>query len=259
MASGQKKKRRTRTTDDYLASAKQLSEYVPSLKKFKKRKTLRKSEKATIRRRERQLKSIPFLIPVTDKQAKRLGRRKLFKPGVQAIQLHSVPDNAKLRVSKSGDIEIGENGRRWLYWSIDKPDTRRKKGMKHAATLAFEKKLPIERVSDLAAKAFAKYEVQSVRLWTHRGVAGDSFHTLHTFVRWVDSQWHQGRYMSSRERDDGSIYYQPSDPALWINGIAILIETPEYTKRREELEKEERTRNAKTPKNRKVDKTGRSK
>jgi hypothetical protein len=238
MASGRKRKRSTRTSADYLASAKNLSTYVPSLKKFKHRKTLKKSEKATIRRRERQLKNIPFIIPVTKVQAKRLGRRKLFKPGVQAIQLHSVPDNAKIRISKSGDIEIGENGRRWIYWSIDKADTRRKSGMKRAAELAFEKKLPIEKVSALAERAFKKYNVQEVRLWAHRGMAGDSFETLNTFIRWVDQQWHMGRYMSIRRYADESIYSQPSDPATWINGIAILIETPEYTERRLAIEKE---------------------
>lgn len=238
-----RKKRPTRTTADYLASASELSKLVPSLRKFKRRKTLTKSEKASIRRREKQKKNVPFIFPVSKQQAKKLGRRRLFMPGFQAIQLRSTKEVAafkasdKIHIGKHGDISITQDGQRWIYWSLDRNEVRSRVAMRTRGAEAFNKQFPIERVADLAVKAFATYKVQQVHLWAHAGIVGDAFHSIEDFVRWVNKQWNAGRYMSTRYREGtDEIYTQPSDPGKWINGIAILIEDETYTKRRKKID-----------------------
>lgn len=243
MASKKRRKKPVRTVESYLSSARKNAALVPSLKKFKKRKTLKKSEKATIRRREKQLQNVPFLQPITSKQAKILGRRKVFLPGIQAIQLRNV-DTSKgdtFKISKHGDVEINTAEGKWIYWSIDRDAVRSRVSMRDAGRAAFEKKLPIEKVSDLTAKAFEQYNVQEVRLWAHAGIVGDGFLTLEEFIMWVNEKWNQGRYISTRIGRTGEIYENPSDPGKWVNGIAILIENPEYTKRRKTLDAKAKT------------------
>lgn len=229
------KKKPTRTTDDYLASAKQLSKIVPSLRKFKSRKTLTKSEKATVRRREKQLKNIPFLVPVTKAQAKKLQRKKLFLPGIQAIQLRNVRPDVKIKI-RGKDIEVIQGGQRWIYWSLDRDTVRSRRGMREAGTSVFNKQFPIEKVSDLTARAFKTFRIQQVHLWAHAGIVGDAFEDLQQFIMWVNEKWNQGRYVSTHYRVAGDIYSTPSDPGKWVNGIAILVENESYTRKRKELD-----------------------
>lgn len=241
MASKKSRKKTTRTTDDYLASARELSRLVPSLRKFRRRKTLTKSNKATIRRREKQLKNIPFLVPVTKKQAKNLGRRKLFLPGIQAIQLRNVTPDAQIKINRRGQITVVEHDRRWIYWSLDRNTVRSRRGMREAGAKAFAKQFDIERVSDLTAAAFKRYRVQQVHLWAHAGIVGEGFEDLQQFVMWVNEKWNQGRYVTTRYRvGSPDIYTEPSDPGKWVNGIAILVENDEYTKKRKALNAKEK-------------------
>lgn len=234
-----KKKKVKRPDASYIEAAKNLSHLVPKLRKYRKRKTLTRYEKSAITRREKQLKNIPFLKPVTKKQARKL-KGKLFLPGIQAIQLRNVPENAKIKFTKRGDIEIiHAEGARWIYWALDRETVRSRPGMRDAGRAAFEKKLPIEKVSDLTELAFKKYHIQQVQLWAHAGIVGDGFQDLKQFIMWVNEKWNAGRYMGLQERVSG-IFSNPSDPGKWVNGIAILIENPEYTKRRKALEKERR-------------------
>jgi hypothetical protein len=239
MASKKRKsKKSVRSTDDYLSSARNLSPLVPSLKKFKSRKRLTRWEKGAITRREKQLKNIPFLVPLTPKQAKKIGRKKLFAPGVRAIQLRNVEPGSKIKF-KGPDIEVlTPQNQRWIYWSLDRPTVRSRVGMREAGKRAFAKQFPIEKVSDLTAKAFETYQVQQVHLWTHAGIVGDAFHDVQQFIMWVDEKWQAGRYMSARENARGDIYSPPSDPGKWVNGIAILVENREYTRRRKALNAE---------------------
>lgn len=234
-----KKKKQPRSDASYLQAAKQLSPIVPKLRKYRKRKTLTRYEKSAITRREKQLKNIPFLVPVTKQQARRL-KKKLFLPGIQAIQLRNVPEGSKIRFKKRGDIEIiSATGGRWIYWSLDRDTVRSRRGMREAGKAAFDKRLPIEKVSDLTELAFKNYNVQQVHLWAHAGIVGDAFQDVQQFIMWVNEKWNAGRYMGSREESLGR-FSNPSDPGKWVNGIAILIENPEYTKRRKALEREQR-------------------
>lgn len=238
MASRKRRKREKRSDDSYLNSARNLSKLVPALSKYRRRKSLTRYEKAAIARREKQLKNIPFLVPVTKKQARKLGRKKLFLPGIRAIQLRNVEETSKIRIRKNGDIEvITPQNMHWIYWALDRETVRSRGAMRHAGRLAFAKQFPIEKVSDLTAKAFAKYEVRQVHLWAHAGIVGDAFDDVGAFILWVNEKWSAGRYMGTQHRLGGNIYSNPSDPGEWVNGIAILIENPEYTKRRKALEK----------------------
>jgi len=240
MASGKKrrsKKKEKRSDASYLASAKNLSKLVPRLRKYRKRKTITRYEKSAIARRERQLKNIPFLVPVTKQQARRL-KKKLFLPGIQAIQLRGIEPGATIKFNKRGDIVVRTNGQRWIYWSLDRDTVRSRRGMRKAGEDAFAKKLPIEKVSDLTVAAFARFKVQQVHLWAHAGIVGDAFQSVGAFIRWVNEKWNAGRYMGTQVRVGGDIYDNPSDPGKWVNGIAILVEDEQYSKRRRALEKE---------------------
>lgn len=254
-----KRKKKVRSDADYLQSAKELSKLVPSLKKLGSRKTLfapfkppkpgakprtkeqiRKANIRIIRRREKQLQNIPFLVPVTIPQAKRLGRRKLFKPGVQAIQLRNVEPGTRFTINKRGDISVQDGEQHWIYWSLDRKAVRSRRGMREAGAQAFDKQFPIEKVSDLTAAAFKQYDVKQVHLWAHAGIVGTGFGSVNQFIIWVNEKWQNGRYITVRENSRGDIYSDPSDPGKWVNGIAILVENPEYTKKRKALLRETR-------------------
>src|SRR5258708_3555572 len=161
----------------------------------------------------------------------------MFLPGVRAIQLRGIKEDAKIRIGKLGDIFITYNERQWIYWSLDRETVRSKRAMRKAGESAFAKMFPIEKVSDLAKEAFARSDVKEVRLWAHAGIVGDSFEDLPAFIRWVNEKWNQGRYMGQQERLTGNLYSNPSDPGKWVNGIAILLEDSEYIKKREALTK----------------------
>lgn len=232
------KKKAKRQTADYLLTVRRLSKYVPSLKKFKNRQRLTKSEKATIRRRERQLNlgvNLNQLHPVTKLQAKRLGRKKLFLPGIQAIQLRGVKPG-EFKVTKHGDIEVTAGEGRWLYWSLDRETVRSGIKMEYAGQQAFKKKFPIELVADLTALAFSTLAVQQVQLWAHAGRVGDAKKSAAQFVMWVQEKWQEGRYVGTITVEGGD---ESSDPGKWVNGIAILLENPDYTKRRKANERAE--------------------
>lgn len=229
MASGKKKKPRKekRSIESYLAAARSLSPIVPKLRKYRHRKTLKPSEKGAITRREKQLKGVTNLFPVTKKQARKL-RSKLFLPGIQAIRLRGVKEGAKIKIGKRGDIQVSYDNLRWIYWGLDRATVRSRPGMRAAGSEAFRKKFPIELVADMATKAFNKLNVQGVSLWTHGGRSDAVFDDLPAFILWVNEKWSAGRYM--RITEYGAI--DASDPGKWVSGIAILLEDPEYTKRR---------------------------
>lgn len=234
-----RKKKSVRSIESYLSSAKELSNLVPRLKKYRRRKTLSKYEKYSISKAERTLHGVTYLHPVTKQQAKRL-KKKLFAPGIRAIRLRGVPPEAKIKIGKKGDLEIKYNEIEWVYWSLDRDTVRSKRGMRKAGTDAFEKQFPIEKISDMATTAFNKMHVQGVSLWTHGGRSDAVFDDLPAFIRWVNEKWSAGRYMRTNQYGE---LQDSSDPGLWVSGLAIQLEDPEYTKRRKEAQREQNNRN----------------
>lgn len=210
-----KRKKSARSDAEFIASAKRLSKFVPGLRKYKRRKKLKPSEKSAITRRENQLRyvfdKLHFLTP---KQAKKM-RGKLYKPGVHAIELSGFAPGADVKVVGKNTTTVFSNGRRWILWPLDRTEVTQKRGMKGAAKRAFEQKYPIEIVKELAARAFKDLKVRRIHLWAAAGVVGEGMGDFVAFSNWVDEKWSAGRYLSSNGYS--------SDPAAWINGIAILL------------------------------------
>lgn len=232
-SSGKRRRKRNRSDADYVASAAKLAPLVPSLRPLAKRKKLKAAEKSAITRKENILKGVPNIFPVSRQQARRL-RGQTFATGVQGIQLRGVSPDAKIRF-KGKNIYVEDNGRKWLYWHLDRHTVRTRTGMREAGRKAFLQQFPIEQITDLAARAFKTKNVVQVNLWAHAGIVGDAHETLEQFVLWVNEKWSAGRYLRV-DLQGGN-----SDPGKWVNGIAILLEDEEYARRR--AEKLEATKN----------------
>jgi len=237
-------KKSQRPVKSYVDSARELAQFVPSLRKYRNRKTLKPSEKSAITRKEKLLKGVTNLFPLTKKQSRKF-KGKTFAPGIRAIRLRNVEPEDKVIIHNNGDITIKEGKNIWLYWPLDRETVRSRKGMKEAGTLAFEKKFPIEIAADLAKKAFDKLEVQGVSLWTNAGRSDETFRDLKAFLLWVTEKWQAGRYVRVSQYT-GEI--TSSDPGVWVQGIAILLENAEFVKRRRALQKKTKKRQAKRKK-----------
>lgn len=197
-------KKNHRSTEDYLKSAKELAKFAPSLKKYRRRKRLTRYEKAAISRKEKLLKYASELIPVTEKQAKAL-KNELFAPGIRAIQLRNTGGKAKIRVVKK-DLMITTNGRTWIYWKLDKFDET---SIAFAGDIAFNQirqAFPIEKIAELAGKAFKNIKTKEVYLWAKSGRVGEGFLDVESFMEWL-----------------GESYGGYNDPSSWVNGIAIRL------------------------------------
>lgn len=220
-----------RETASYIESVKQLAKFAPSLKKYKRRKKLRPAEKGAITRKENLLRfHTQTLFPVNKKLAKEL-KGQLFAPGIHAIEFRNTAPNAKIH--KVGqDLVLTSNGRTFLYWRLDREDVKSTKGMAKAAAKAFDideyeeefgdnteelppDLFPIERVAELAGLAFEQLKPLAVYLWAPSGRVGSGFESLKQFSMWLAENWHADRYTQQEK---------------WVNGIAILLNDPNFRK-----------------------------
>jgi hypothetical protein len=225
-----KKKRQGRPIQSYLESARELSKFIPALKKYKRRKTLKPQEKAAITRKEKIVRYTDYLIPVTKKQAREL-KDHLFQPetiiktgkrrgqtqrhkGIQAIQLRNTGADTRI-ISGGKNLLIASNGWLWAYWHIPipkkntaTPSARELQLVKQYAEDAFTnpESYEIERVIALAEKAFENPETKGVYLWGESGRVGEGFTSLKQFIRWVSSDYSK---------------YKNTD--RWVKGIVILV------------------------------------
>lgn len=226
-----KKRKPIRTDTSYIASATALSRFVPKLKKFKNRERLNKKEKRQIAYREKKLRYVKDnLIPVTKLQAKRLGRA-IFSRDVQAVVLKDIEPGSTLKISKHGDIEIIEPNRHWLFWRMNRQSVKSKTLMKLAGFDAYSKTFPLELLRQLGADAFKILNVRAVQLWSKvSGAVGRMLNDYNSFERFINDKWQAGRYL--RAADEGG----DSDVDRWVEGLVILLETPEQSQRRRERE-----------------------
>lgn len=190
----------SRTVQEYVEIAKRLSIYAPGLKKYKRRKKLSPQEKAAISHKLKLLRYTQNLIPISKKTAKEL--KGLLAPGIQAIPMLGVGENATVeRVSK--DMILTTNGRTYILWQLKQVTT---KSMKKAAEKIFSPSFDLEALAKLAERAFQKFKVIRIQLWSEHGIVGDTFRTLNEWVQWL--------YES---------YQQYQNVERWVNGIAIRI------------------------------------
>lgn len=209
-----RRQRQKRPTSEYLEAAKRLAKFAPGLQKYKKRKTLTSHEKAAINRKEKILRYVDHLVPLTKKQARKM-KDQLFAPGVRAIQLRETSPNAKIE-RVSNDMIITSNGRTWLYWKLEKLDTKnwkrkRRQVFGKAAETYFNETsdaFPIEKIERLVRHAFKKIpKKKQIHLWTKTGRVAKGFTGINAFMDWLLSE-HVRAY---------------KDTDSWVNGIAILV------------------------------------
>lgn len=206
------RKKKHRTVQDYLDSAKRLAKFAPGLAKYKRRKTLTRYEKSAIGRKEKVLRYVDHLIPLSKSQAKKM-KDQLFAPGVRAIKLKDTSPDAKIEKIRN-DMIVTSNGRTWLYWKLEKLNTRQWKSRRvkvfgDAVETAFHDPdaFPIEKIGLLAERAFKNVTTKQVHLWGQGGRVGAGFRDLKAFMHWLLEE-HVRAYRNTDE---------------WINGIAILI------------------------------------
>ena len=211
-----------RSVASYLESARELAQFVPSLKKYKRRKTLTPWEKSYIARWENIIRFTDHLIKLTEKQYQELketcalfeptvaikkgpnkGKLRVYK-GIRAIQLRNTGKNVSIK-KVNQNVIITSNGRIWVYWCL--PSTN-KSVIRKAGEDAFTNPdtYDIERVVELAKKAFDNPTTKGVFLWAESGRVGEGSEDLQSFVRWIASDY--ARY-NNTER--------------WVKGIAILV------------------------------------
>lgn len=224
-------KRSRRSTSDYLASAKKNAALIPKLKKYRKRKTLKPSEKGAITRAEKKLRGLYNLKLLTKKQAKLL-KEVLPAPGVHALMLANTGEYVELHVTENKDLFVTTNGRTWVYWHLTQLGKKEyeqyldegyseeeaqefvadsnQETMKEAGEKAFipsiREAFPIEKIIRLAEKAFKKPSVHMIGLWSDKGRVGEGFRTFDEFKQWVFKD-----------------YSSYANVEKWVNGIAILI------------------------------------
>lgn len=127
--------RAKRPDADLIAVARKFAKLVPWTKKFKKRRVLKKWERAKIVQIERAMKGAYNLEPLTKPQAaklkdvlytgvveiKRGPRKGQFREvrGINAIQLSNTGEHVKINVTENKNMFVTTNGRTWVYWNLD--------------------------------------------------------------------------------------------------------------------------------------------
>lgn len=237
MSTRRKSKKPKKTDAEYIENAKNLDKFVPGLKKYRRRRKLKPSEKGYITRMVNALRFTDHLIPVTKKQYRHL-KDELYIPrtpdrvkkdrygnetiipgkpvhGVRAIRLKGMSSTTKLITVKATDLTIASNGRKWIFWKLDKlGDKQWRRTVEKAAETAFHsaaEAFPVEKIAKLAELAFKNItQPKAIYLWTRHGPVGNPFRDLNSFMDWLTET-----YMRA---------YKETDE--WMNGIAILVHGP---------------------------------
>lgn len=112
-----KKTSKKRTTAQRIASARNNSKLVPSLRKYRRRKTLKPQEKSAITRAEKKIKRAgtgSTLLPITSKQARQLkDKSAIVGDGIRAIRQRAA-QGAKVRVV-DGELVVKIRSREWHF------------------------------------------------------------------------------------------------------------------------------------------------
>lgn len=213
------KKYRQWTDEQYRQKLEELKIFSPTLRKIShggRRKRFEPWQKGYIRKLSRKLMFHEQLVPIdmsTKKKRREAEKMKelWYAPGIPAIRLDNTGVTGKI-IPAGNQFFVVSNGRKWIYWRIDKPIRRTiKKKIIHQAKTAFtpdefHSTFAIEKIADLAEEAFRLKKAIGVALWRKQGRSERIFESLRQFMRWMAEQW--GGY---------------TEPEKWINGIAILV------------------------------------
>jgi hypothetical protein len=197
-----KRTAKKREKQAYAKRARTLAKFVPGLKEYSSAAKITPKAEKEIRRRERQLKHVYNLRPVTAAQARGTFKGKLFAPGVRAVQMSEFESGSKFRAGKKGTTIIS-NGRTWLL--IPMPiNWRSKKEAIKAGSNAF--RFPLETVIAQAEIAFHKYKPIGISLWAKQGRISRIHGDIEDFVLWINQHWQAGKYLSAPNQDTGRLY-----------------------------------------------------
>lgn len=113
-----RKSSKTRPVTSYLSSAKNNGTLVPSLKKYRRRKTLSAAEKAAITRAENHVKTASRggeLLALSKAEAARLkDKDALVGNGIRAVRMRGAR-GAKVTVKKDGQLTLKRGSRQWFF------------------------------------------------------------------------------------------------------------------------------------------------
>jgi len=228
-----------RAVQSYLTVAKDLAKFVPSLKKYNRRRTkLTRWEKGHIARWEHlllfnadklqplskaQAKKTPWIVFKPEYEVKK-GPHKGYRKqasGVLATQMRNVGSDFKILKSEDDVMLVYSNKRQWIYWHLPETNSHY---IKRAGQMAFGdikeeeaeeaeeaeetevQGFDIERVVEMARKAFERPDTKAVYLWSESGRVGEPMYSANQFARWIFR--------------DYSTYQQTNK---WVMGLALLI------------------------------------
>jgi hypothetical protein len=161
----------------YLNAAKDLGHYVPKLKKFARRKTLRPYEKSQISHYISKIgRTSHNLKPLSKAERKLIPKRDWVSPSIPAIKINQLDLHKAKFTAKRHSIEIEEKTdrgkRRWIFWSLNRPEVRN-----------IPKSDPWKRMEKLVNLAFDLYDVTRMHLWNTQGIAGFGYSTPELFLQ----------------------------------------------------------------------------
>lgn len=215
--------RHKRDTQSYLAVAKELAAFIPSLKKYSRRKkSLKPQEKSAIARAEKlwqqashSKRGVYNLVPVSKRDAKKHkddlytfetihkkkdGTEVIKTHRFNAVQLQNTSPTSKLSWSRNGML-IESNGRKWFYLKL--PD-KSPESLQEAGQAAFQNE--IEEIIRIAERAFKNPVCKGVFLYAETGRVGEGSETIDEFIQWIYR--------------DYSTYINTD---RWVKGIAVLV------------------------------------
>jgi hypothetical protein len=240
--------RAKRSDSDLIAAARKLAPLIPTLKKYKKRKTLTRYERSKITRYERAMKGAYNLEPVSKKQAKHLrdvlytgaveitrGPRKgQYREvrGIHALQLANTGEHVKINVTENKDMFVTTNGRTWVYWQLEQLG---EKEYEQYLDEGYSEEEALELIADenkstmrsAAAQSFAPTIREAFPVEKIIRLAQKAFKKPHVHMIGLwSTKGRVGEGFRNFDEFKQWIYQDYSTYAnveKWVNGIAILI------------------------------------
>jgi len=184
------KKKRVRTVDNYLTTAKNLATFAPSLRKYGRRKTLSRWEKSAITRKQNLLKHTDRLFPITKRQARAIENKDMIVGnGIRAISLRNTADDAEIHIRK-GQLVIHSGDRTFNTFNVSPAN--------------------IDNLIETAELLFDRFGNRRVTVWlnTKAGRADRGFRSLPLLINYLVGQFAQ----------------YARDTEQWIFGWQYLVE-----------------------------------